>query len=291
MGDLIYTTAFGQPIFKKMAVVSAMSARARGFTGRFIILTDEAFDCNYAEVMVLKPMEKGQERIWKTRLDEVVNMRHFARILFTDSDIDFIRHPRFLLELADDTFAVSLEHTKIIDQKFNMFSMPGYNGDDLAVNSGTFVMRGDLAAGFFKTWNEYWAENKKHYPQSHKTAQSDRGELYDQPHLQACITRGQIPFKYIPMEMVVFPGLKWEYDHGVKPETVLLHFNGFHPSERNKARVLEYMEDLCEADTWTAARYCAGISERSKKIREKNDRWETVFAPDCRDLLEADIAF
>ena len=261
MANLIYTTAFGKPYYISLAVELYRSVRKHGYTGDFIVLTD---DIELPEVEGLRFFRTQTKYLWKTAiLDIGINLEKYDKILFLDSDIVCIAP-------IDELFALEGIHIAMEDWDLSSNAMNSQflslaekqrakAGKLLSVNAGTFVFPGVLAKKFLGMWREVFAQcSKKELPDLWNGAHADKDgdkvlEWWDQGALQALCMR-DLPWKPLPKAIVNMPAMEWK-SRKLTEKTALIHFNGLLQTEYNKKKVLEWMRQI-NGDSESVAAIC-----------------------------------
>ncbi len=269
--NLIFTVAFGNDHFFRLAQEMTNALRLRGYAGEIRILTDRDWAFTGAINTV---MEMNPKQLWKAGIARAVNCKDYEKILFIDSDIAFIQPCDEVFSL--DGIRFPLEPLTIGASGLNSIFLTqeekqGYGGLN-GYNAGTFLMPGDRAEEFLSAFEsgwlkyawgdlpDYWPGNGKYKPQ-----------MSDQSALQAMAIRGELAVLPFPDGMISFPGIK----HIKNLDSVFaLHFAGPQHTEENKAQILAWMKG-CEADP---LKVCESVASVSYKWNGGKSQLESLTA-------------
>ena len=271
MYDLVYTTAFGDPVFMDMARVWVRSLRRVGYTGRAVILSDSEYKCGDAEVLTLPASDTP--KTWKTRILEVLH-QDTDRILFVDSDCVFVAHPEALLSLCASGPHFAMQHTSIQNGSFSTSLLSAAERvataewQGMCANTGVISITPQDAVPLFATWNK--TRNEKQLPAwQSNCAKKYRAEMWDQPAMQYAICKGLVSVHPIPDRFIHMPALKWERMAGIHmhPDAIIIHVNNFQgPAMKRKA--LEWMKQISGSEDPVAT--CNEISAAANKMSPPN---------------------
>jgi hypothetical protein len=240
--NLIYSLAFGQDHFFTLAQEMVNGIRRVGYTDEVLIITDRPWTFEGARTEVL---DMTHAILWKASLFRVVECSQYEKILFLDSDIALVKHPREVFAYE----GIRFPHEPLplglsgLNSVFLTQAERAQYGIQNGVNAGTFLLPGNQAEGFLRAfeagWRKYeWGDLPDYWPDNGKY----KPQMSDQSALQTMILRGEIAVEFFPETVVGFPGLAQ-----VDPEdVVMLHFCGPRHSEENKAKILSWMRGCGE---------------------------------------------
>jgi hypothetical protein len=248
MNPLLYTVARGDPVFRAMARECIRSARARGYIGDFLALTDAAEPVHGADVAHL---EAGPDQLAKAGLTRVLDrtaLAEYDKILYVDADCVFTENPACLLE--PDALRFAVETGGPIPDYNTVFLTPEERhrfrrAGAPHVNTGTILMPGPEAFDLLRAWETFWAKCPRHEIARTPRWRWCNPSLMDQPAMQAMLFRESVPWEPFPPGAIEFPVLTGRRD------ATLLHYcgplNGGKTSHVwNKEAILEWMREKNE---------------------------------------------
>ena len=276
MKTLVYTTAFGDERFHRLADAMLRSLRRRGYGGDAAVIVDRhrpfAGDPD-ARVLVL-PDADGSPLV-KARLHELADVSGYDRILFVDSDVVFLGDPAPVFALSGERMMLSRDHCPLSRNGFNLtfFAPEERRAPELArirsVNTGVIAFPGARYAEYADAWTRAWRDGAV----QRRVAALPRGlgELRDQPVMQRMVTCGGLDAGYLPDELLLMP-LFFSEEKPLHPEAVLVHLNGTSRSGERKDFLLGLMTELDAAEDFATRR---AICDRLQAGRRRR----ASFAP------------
>lgn len=270
MKPLVYTTAFGDDTYYRLAAAMFRSLRLRGYAGDACLLCDREPGLPAALGVEPVRVDLSRHSLVKARLAALKDISGHDRILFVDSDVVFLRSPEPLFALASERPAISRDHLPLSRNAFNRaFLSPGaFPMERLAgirsINSGVIAFPGALFEERCRRWIEAWES-----PAAREAAGRfafGEAELRDQPVLQKLICEGAWECAYIPDALLLMP-LQYSERHPLHPDAVLLHLNGLLRDPARKARLLERMHEINALSTFAEFKdACARMQARARRF-------------------------
>jgi hypothetical protein len=202
---LLYTVAYGDEIYLKMAENLMASAVANGYTGKTLILGEEHCFPGLPKAGLLRALSREE-------------MESYDKILFVDSDCVFIRDVARLFVNEGFSFVVTGHKLTFFNAVF--LSEEEKRSGEKRLNSGAFLMRGREAFDFLSAWERLWLDAPRREATETKELSGTLEELLDQAALQALVIRNRI--RYTPLLGMRFP----LYDPRPRAPDILLHFCG-----------------------------------------------------------------
>lgn len=246
--NLIYTVAYGNPLYLEMARFLVKSARDNGYEGRFVVLSDEKAAIEGADVILFN---RSAHFFSKGAIRKYVNLSDYEKVLYVDTDILFQENPDKLFEL--DGIRIAVEEGK---QSGDVALAANYNilffteeekkliasNKVLKVNSGTILLPGSEADSFLEGWERAWIEAPRRLAYENDKKKNFNLDLMDQPVLQAWLFREGIDWEAFPHGTVSFP-----FCSGSDSPAPVVHLcgplnEGKNNSEQNKWAVLGEMQ-------------------------------------------------
>ena len=238
--NLLYSYAYGDPIYKQLCQEMVSSARANGFKGEVIILTDAPHEFEGARNIVL---ELGKRELWRTAIRNVLSIEAYEKIAYIDSDIIFTKNPEYLMGF--EKIAISSAGNPltgaIVASHFLRESEKRYAAENKlkGINSGTVVFPGKGAYEFLANWEARW-QSFDFDNAPYVLGKPYKEELWDECALQSLCIRGEIEWEFIPSEMVLFPNMQFLNAAPFSKETVCIHFVGSSHLDGGKEKNLEW---------------------------------------------------
>ena len=222
MKDLVYTVALGQRRFRWAADLAVRCLRGPGaFTGDVTVFTSAPAEMSGdAQVIQIDDSETlVRANLQKMRARHAFAFSQYDRVLFLDADIA-IRAPvaRYFDAVSETGQMVCVDDMRntILGGHCSRYLTEAERAEHAelqGVNGGFFAAPGDRLAGWLADWET-----------TILSSQDMPGSGYDQPGINACRVRGQIPIHVLSGRMW-FPKRDAEMQL-CDADADLVHFHG-----------------------------------------------------------------
>lgn len=248
LNTLVYTTAFGDDHFFRLAETMLRSLRRRGYAGDAAVIADRphVFAADLDARVIVLPDVSGSPLV-KARLHELADISGYDRILFVDSDVVFLGDPAPVFALSGERMMLSRDHCPLARNGFNLtFFAPEERRDPAlartrSINTGIVAFPGARYAEYAETWLRGWRD-----PVVQKRIAAlprGLGELRDQPVLQRLVHRGELDAGFLPDPLFLMP-LFFTEEQPLHPDAVFVHLNGTSRSGERKEFLRGVMEEF-----------------------------------------------
>jgi hypothetical protein len=205
MNLLLYTTAFGHPVFRKMAENLMRTARACGFGGDTLIVGDAHCLPGMPKAGLLRALDREK-------------IESYDKVLFMDSDCIFVRDPAPMFANEGLSLVIGGNALNFYNSIFLSREEKRYTGG--RVHSGAFLMPGKEAWSFLSAWEGLWLDAPREQVRKHPDLTWVPEGMMDQAALQALVIRSGLAYQ--PLQGMRFPLVKKDW----RGNAVVLHFCG-----------------------------------------------------------------